>query len=208
MIFEFEEIFCDYDSTVNNMDKWLLWINKTFHTSFVSDDVTHWEWYADIAESMNIDVFGYFKENIAYNSKEALSSVPFTGAKVFFDTLVSIAKTYILTATHDPDIIKIKDIHFENHFESPSCCVIHEYDKSKYAVSLLTGKPNVLIDDKVQNCVDWVRCGGIAFLYNHNNTYVYAQTTFEHERFFKVSTYAEIIEKLSITATPQTPLSV
>ena len=38
-------------------------------------------------------------------------------------------------------------------------------NKHKYAVNKLTGKPNILVDDKIDNIKKWEAAGGIGILF-------------------------------------------
>jgi len=46
-------------------------------------------------------------------------------------------------------------------------CIFTEH-KSDFAWSPITGKPNILIDDKLKNITDWNKAGGVGILYQAN----------------------------------------
>ena len=41
-------------------------------------------------------------------------------------------------------------------------------NKHKYAINRLTGKPNILVDDKIDNIKRWRAAGGIGVLFQTN----------------------------------------
>lgn len=175
------KIFIDYDSTMNNMSyAWIAWINKTYGTSFVCSDVTYWEWFQDIEQ----DAFKWFTDEIAFTEIQ-----PLPQSQEFFDYLNSKYAVDILTHSH-PNMVKLKNEHILEHYGASY--VIHHKNKWDYAKDEST----ILIDDRPLNCIEWVKAGGIAFLFNHELNYVYSETEMEHRNLIKVNTYEQIVEKL------------
>ena len=170
-------IYIDYDSTMNNMSyAWLDWINKTYGTEHLKKDITHWEWY----EELEHDAFKWFEDGIAFDE-----ILPLPGSQEFFDYLNSKYPTDILTHSH-PNMVAPKDAHILEHYGASHA--IHHKNKWEYAKDEST----ILIDDRPLNCVEWVKRGGTAFLFNHEGLYVYAEIDFEDENLHKVTSYEEI----------------
>ena len=183
-------VYIDYDATLNNLiDAWVSWINQTYLTNYALCDVTHWDWFGDIQRELEIDVFAWFNKNITYSSKGVL---PLSGARSFYEEINKYFNTHILTSTHDEAIIEMKEQHIGKYFQTDK--IIHHHEKWDYATSAFS--MNILIDDRVMNCVKWVEHGGRAFLYNHNNSYPYSKTSYEHPMLHKVSCYGDIVHIL------------
>ena len=189
------EIYCDYDSTLGMLlTPWIRWINKKYGSSFELKDVTSWGWFYEVEKEYGFDVFGFFKENEPYCLEHGIK--PINGSKDFYEQLNALHKTFILTATHCETLITPKNAHIENYYGTRN--VIHHHNKSDFAVQGTTGRPNILIDDSPENCIRWVKRGGVAFLYTHGKKYPYATINNEdmHHRLYVADTYSEITDKI------------
>lgn len=172
-------VFVDYDSTLNNMSySWLNWLNRTYNRAYVTENVTHWEWWNEL----DVDAFRWFKDQIAFTEIQ-----PLPMSQEFYKYLQENFETFILTSSH-PNMLHAKDAHILEHYGK--CDVIHHHEKWEYATT--DNKVCILIDDRPLNCTKWVEAGGIAFLYNRNGEYLYAETSIEMQGLHKVENYEEI----------------
>jgi len=185
------KVFVDYDSTlVDFLDKWISYINDTEGTNISIDDVTYWDYFRDL----KVNAKKYFIKKVPYSSGKYCAT-PLDGAVEFFKTVNSLYDATILTITRDEVNKELKNQHIYKHFNTSK--TIHESHKVKYATDE-NGKPNVLIDDKLETCLSWVANGGVAILFNHNNRYKYNTYKVGFKDLFYVSNYDEILPILQI----------
>ena len=148
-------IFCiDIDNTITNMNRvWLEYINREYKTNYKYSDITHWEFFDDLVDQ-GMDVFrileweGFWKANKIYpNAVKVIEAIAKAGHKV-----------YLVTATdlYNPALVA-KFSHMLSHFD-PSLInrynIITAHDKS-----VING--DVLIDDKLETCQDWLEMGRV-----------------------------------------------
>jgi hypothetical protein len=199
------KVFLDYDSSINNLiHKWVDWMNHEFSLDFKVRDVSSYNWVLDIGKKHGFDSFAFFDGDLPYLFEEASCS-PLPGSISLVDSLRESFrkddgedKLSILTATHDDILIPQKNIHISEHFGKDTS-VIHEKNKSIYAVSANKSIRNVIIDDNPDICMEWALTGGYAILYTGEGEYTYSlHPEYNHPNLVVVDTYAQIIEKASM----------
>ncbi len=188
------QLFYDYDSTLNNLTiDWITWINHEFGMDLTIGDVDTWEWFYDMEKNNQVAVFQWFKDMIPYDITKPFSTRPIDGAIDFVND--SRAKTQhkitVLTATHCHSLIDLKDKHIEHFFGDVN--VKHTDKKHHYAYNYEKNIANILLDDKPQSCIDWVKNGGIAMLFTNNKQYTYTKTDFEHPSLYRTDSYEDAL---------------
>lgn len=193
------KLYLDYDSVLNDMTfSWLKWINETFNTTFVQQDVNSWRFYSDLHENnkeyAHVKPYDWFDKGITY-SDDPYSCKPFPCSVDFFNFVAERHDTYILTSTYDSEELKaIKNAHIFKHYGTEA--VLHEHSKWKYAVGD-NGLPNILVDDRLHNCLVWTAKGGISILYNHENKYEYNRMYRNMTGVYQATSYDDVIHLIS-----------
>lgn len=184
-----KQIYVDYDGVLVDLPyKWLEWINHKYIRSYHIKDVDKWLWF----DELDVNAFEYFRGSHAY-SGGTFECKPFNGATSFLDTLSDQYNVSIVTATHSSDLIDEKDNHARKYFNIDR--LTHSRSKFMYAVDNY-GKPNVLVDDNLENCLMWIAYGGVAMLYTDSGAYNYNNIYVQMPNLFIVGDYTTILDTL------------
>jgi len=190
-------IYVDYDSVLNNMSHaWLKWLNYEYDKTYRIQDVDRWSWFSDMQKdkTTKVNPYDWLNKGIAFGGGN-YECKPLEGSIDFFNLVSEEYNTVILTATTHKDNIPIKNDHISKYYQTTA--VIHENDKWKYSVNEYA-QPNVLIDDRLSNCLMFAAKGGYAILYNHNNEYEYSRMFRNMEGIFIATSYDEVTNILRV----------
>jgi len=186
-------LYIDYDATLNDLPfKWIKWVNGTYNTNYKFEDINRWEFFQEL--NTQYEVTEYFKKNLPYTSGN-YEVKPIQGSIDFFDEVSRLYNTTILTSTKDEKTKTFKDQHIYKYYGISN--VIHTYYKYDFAIND-NGKPNILIDDKLESCLMFVANGGIAILFNYENMYNWNRIFKSIDGLFLASSYDGIQDILRI----------
>lgn len=150
--------FCiDIDNTISDMNRvWLRYINREYHTKYKYSDITHWEFFDELGDE-GIDAFefldwvGFWKSTIIYPN----------AVKIIEALVKANQEVYLVTAT---DILSpaltAKVLHTLKSFDP---CLINE-DSIVIAQDKSIINGDVLIDDKLETCQEWLRRGKAVYM--------------------------------------------
>ena len=148
-------IFCiDIDNTINNLNRiWLQYINREYNTNYKYSDITSWGFFDELV-AQGLDVYrileweGFWRSTTIYpTAVKVIEALVEAGHKVFLVTATDlfnpalIAKLNHVLTLFNPSLINKDNI-------------IIAQDKS-----VIDG--DVLIDDKLETCQEWLRMGKV-----------------------------------------------
>jgi hypothetical protein len=192
------KLYIDYDGTLNDMNySWINWLNfkNNYETIYTIKAIDSWEWFS----TNNEECFDWFKNHIPYSLNEAYRCRPLKGSQQFYSILKKIFNKdcYILTSPLEcfdektnKQLKADKYNHIYHYYKELN--VIQDYNKWNYATE--NSIPNILVDDKVDNCLKFIEAGGKALLFNYRNEYEYNR---DSEDLKVCITYEEVIEQLT-----------
>ena len=150
-------ILVDIDNTINNLNHiWLQYINREYNTNYKYSDITHWAFFGDLVEQ-GINAYsileweGFWRATTVYpNAVKVLEALVAVGHKAFLVTATDLFNPALMTklshvlAPFNPSLINKDNI-------------IIAQDKS-----VIEG--DILIDDKLETCLEWAENGKLVFM--------------------------------------------